>query len=55
LPFFSPRLHNNGALPKIESVKFTQYFQTMRQRPDRAGIEMEWIRQVIDRPEKSEL
>jgi len=31
-------------------VKFTQHFQTMRLRPDRASIRMEWIQQVIDQP-----
>jgi len=33
-------------------MKFTQYFMAMRSRPDRAMIKMEWIQQVIDRPEK---
>jgi hypothetical protein len=33
-------------------VKFTQYFLSMRQRPDRASIRLEWIQQVIDHPEK---
>jgi len=33
-------------------VKFTQYFMAMRQRPDRAIIQMEWIQQVIEHPEK---
>lgn len=33
-------------------MKFTQYFQTLQQRPDRAAIAMEWIQQVVDQPEK---
>lgn len=36
----------------ICGVKFTLYFMAMRQRPDRAMIQMEWIRRVIERPEK---
>jgi len=27
----------------LVNVKFTQYFLSMRQRPDRASIELEWI------------
>ena len=34
------------------NVKFTQYFLSMKQRPDRASIELEWIQQVIDHPER---
>ena len=33
-------------------MNFTQYFMAMRTRPDRAMIKLEWIQQVIDRPEK---
>lgn len=33
-------------------MKFTQYFLSMRQRPDRASIRLEWIQYVIDHPEK---
>jgi hypothetical protein len=33
-------------------MKFTQYFLSMRQRPDRASIKMEWIQYVVDHPEK---
>jgi hypothetical protein len=33
-------------------VKFTQYFQAMRLRPDRAIIQLEWIQRVIDHPIK---
>ena len=33
-------------------MKFTQYFQVMRLRPDRAIIQLEWIQRVIDHPVK---
>ena len=33
-------------------MKFTQYFQAIRTRPDRALIRLEWIQQVVDHPEK---
>jgi len=33
-------------------VKFTQYFQAMRQRSDRSMIQEEWIQRVIDHPVK---
>ena len=33
-------------------MKFTQYFQAMRSRPDRAMIRMEWIEQVVGHPGK---
>jgi hypothetical protein len=36
-------------------VKTTRYFEHMRKRPDRAIIRDEWISQVIQRPEKSEV
>ena len=31
-------------------MKFTRYFESMRQRPDRARIKMEWIEQVVKDP-----
>ena len=31
-------------------MKFTRYFDEMRQRPDRAAIKLEWIQRVIDNP-----
>lgn len=31
-------------------MKFTQYFQATRQRPDRAMIRLEWIQHVVDNP-----
>lgn len=33
-------------------MKFTQYFEAMRKRPDRAMIRMEWIQYVITHPVK---
>ncbi len=33
-------------------MKFTRYFEAMRQRPDRAMIELQWIQWVIDNPVK---
>ncbi|WP_446012058.1 hypothetical protein [Candidatus Electrothrix sp.] len=34
-------------------MKTTLYFNHTRQRPDRAGIRMEWIQRVIDHPERT--
>lgn len=36
-------------------MKTTLYFEYARQRPDRARIQLEWIQQVIDHPEKTEI
>jgi hypothetical protein len=33
-------------------MKFTRYFEAMRQRSDRSFIRIEWIRRVIDHPTK---
>lgn len=33
-------------------MKFTRYFEAMRERPDRAAIEMEWIERAVKRPIK---
>jgi pyrroloquinoline quinone (PQQ) biosynthesis protein C len=33
-------------------VKFTLYFETMRARPDRADIRIEWIKRVMEQPDK---
>ena len=33
-------------------MKFTDYFQAMQQRPDRASIRLAWIQHVIHHPEK---
>lgn len=32
-------------------MKFTRYFLYTRERPDRSGINMEWIRKVMENPE----
>ena len=31
-------------------MKFTRYFQAMRERPDRSMIHLEWISYVIEQP-----
>ena len=31
-------------------MKTTKYFETIRTRPDRAAIKLEWIQYVIDHP-----
>jgi hypothetical protein len=36
-------------------MKTSQYFDYMRKRPDRAQIKEDWIRFVIENPEKSEI
>ena len=36
-------------------MKTTQYFQHVRMRPDRATIRDEWIRQVIEHADKTEV
>ena len=36
-------------------MKFTQYFLTMRQRPDRAPILLEWIQYVVNNPQREEM
>jgi hypothetical protein len=36
-------------------VRFTLYFQHMRQRPDRAAIRLEWIEHVIAHPEREQI
>ncbi len=33
-------------------MKYTQYFEVMRQRPDRADIQLEWIARVVEFPIK---
>ena len=33
-------------------MKVTRYFESMRERSDRAGIRIEWIQGVIDNPTK---
>jgi hypothetical protein len=34
------------------TVKFTRYFETMRDRPDRSFIKLEWIGRVVREPER---
>lgn len=36
-------------------MKTTQYFDYIRNRPDRAQIKEDWIRTVIEKPEKVEI
>jgi len=36
-------------------VKFTRYFEALRNRPDRAIIRDDWIQYVIDHPVKEEI
>ena len=33
-------------------MKFTKYFESMRTRPDRAMIKLEWIQQAVNHPVK---
>ena len=33
-------------------VKFTRYFETMRQRPDRSAIRLVWIERVVRDPDR---
>jgi hypothetical protein len=33
-------------------MKVTRYFESMRQRPDRSIIRIEWIQQVVSHPAK---
>ncbi len=33
-------------------LKFTMYFKQMHQRPDRSIIRLEWIKYVIENPQK---
>ena len=36
-------------------MKTTQYFDYMRKRPDRAQIKEDWIKSVLEKPEKVEI
>jgi hypothetical protein len=36
-------------------MKTTQYFEYTRKRPDRAQIKGDWIKSVIEKPEKVEI
>lgn len=33
-------------------MKFTRYFEAMRERPDRAAIELEWTERAVRHPLK---
>ena len=45
-----------GETPQpLFQMKFTSYFIHTRTRPDRAIIRDEWIREVLERPEKSQI
>ncbi len=39
-------------LAKKDGMKTPRYFQAMRLRPDRAAIDMEWIRRAIEHPDR---
>ena len=36
-------------------MRFTDYFQSTRNRPDRAFISLDWIQRVVDAPVREEL
>ena len=36
-------------------MKFTRYFLYTRQRSDRIGIRLDWIREVVDNPMREEI
>ena len=36
-------------------MKTTQYFEYTRKRPDRAQIKEDWIKSVIEKPERTEI
>ncbi len=36
-------------------MKFTDYFRSTRNRPDRAFISLDWIQRVVDDPVREEL
>jgi hypothetical protein len=36
-------------------VRFTRYFEAMRQRPDRAAIQLQWIEHVIAHPVREQI
>jgi len=40
---------------KVLKMKTTQYFDYTRKRPDRAQIREDWIKSVIDKPDKTEI
>ncbi len=36
-------------------MRFTRYFEAMRQRPDRAAIRLAWIERVISNPVREQI
>ncbi|MGF1576967.1 MAG: hypothetical protein ACFCU9_13735 [Cyanophyceae cyanobacterium] len=36
-------------------MKFTAYFESMRSRPDRAAIDLAWVKRVVDNPEAEKI
>lgn len=36
-------------------LKFTAYFESMRARPDRAAIDLAWVKRVVDNPEAEKI
>ena len=36
-------------------MRFTRYFEAMRERPDRAAIRLEWIDRVIAQPAREQI
>lgn len=47
-------IHHTDDGPDVDIVKTTQYFQAVRNRPDRAGIRDEWITRAIQTPARTE-
>lgn len=45
-----PPIHEEVCYNRI--VKFTRYFEIMRQRPDRSTIRLEWIERVVRDPDR---
>ncbi len=36
-------------------MRFTRYFQIVRQRPDRAAIRLDWIQRVVELPIREQI
>ena len=36
-------------------MRFTRYFEAMQQRPDRAGIRLEWVERVVAHPVREQI
>jgi hypothetical protein len=55
MPVLHPEQSGTRSWPRFcynALVKFTRYFETIRQRPDRSFIKLEWIERVMKNPEK---